>query len=122
MRDLNVGIEGVSLKADDQTFWVASEVSLHVVSSSVVGGDLEETLYALMDEHFPHELQGRGHHLVWDLMGNCFGQSFLELAQLYRALIALMPENVSQIKAAYQATVFEHDRNDEEDWRKFERE
>jgi len=43
MRDINIGIEGVSLKADDQTFWVASEVSLHVVSSSVVGGDLEET-------------------------------------------------------------------------------
>ena len=43
MRDINIGIEGVSLKVDSESFWVASEVPLQVVSSSVVGGDLKET-------------------------------------------------------------------------------
>ncbi len=38
MRDINIGIEGVSLKVDSESFWVASEVPLQVVSSSVVGG------------------------------------------------------------------------------------
>ena len=47
MRDINIGIEGVSLKVDSETFWVASEIPLHVVSSSVVGGDLEETNHIL---------------------------------------------------------------------------
>ena len=47
MRDINIGIEGVSLKVDSESFWVASEVPLQVVSSSVVGGDLEETSHIL---------------------------------------------------------------------------
>jgi len=47
MRDINLGIEGVSLKVDSETFWVASEAPLHVLSSSVVGGDLEETNHIL---------------------------------------------------------------------------
>ena len=51
---------------------------------SYEGSDIEETLYALMGEHFPHELHRRAHELTWELMGNCFSQSFLELAQLYR--------------------------------------
>ncbi len=83
------------------------------------GSEIEETLYAFMAEHFPSELQDRGRDLVWDVMGNCFDQSFLELAQLYRALVALMPDQGPQIRAAYEATVFEHERNDEEDWVRF---
>ena len=47
MRDINTGIEGVSLKVDSETFWVASEVPLQVLSSSVVGGDLDETNHIL---------------------------------------------------------------------------
>ena len=47
MREINIGIEGVSLKVDSETFWLASEVPLHVISSSVVGGDLEETSHIL---------------------------------------------------------------------------
>ena len=47
MRDINTGIEGVSLKVDSETFWVASEVPLQVLSSSVVGGDLKETNHIL---------------------------------------------------------------------------
>ena len=47
MRDINIGIEGVSLKVDSESFWVASEVPLQVVSSSVVGGDLKETSHIL---------------------------------------------------------------------------
>ena len=43
MRDINTGIEGITLRADSETFWVASEVPLQVLSSSVVGGDLQET-------------------------------------------------------------------------------
>ena len=82
--------------------------------------DFEETLYALLGEHLPPELRVRGNELVKDLMGNCFDQSFLELGQLYRALVALMPDKVWQIRAAYQATVLEDHRTDEEDWQKFE--
>ena len=47
MRDINIGIEGVSPKVDSESFWVASEVPLQVVSSSVVGGDLKETSHIL---------------------------------------------------------------------------
>ena len=47
MRDINIGIEGVSSKVDSETFWVASEVPLQVLSSSVVGGDLQETSHIL---------------------------------------------------------------------------
>ena len=45
-RDINIGMNGVSLKVDSEGFWVASEVPLQVVSSSV-GGDLEETGHIL---------------------------------------------------------------------------
>ncbi len=38
MRDINIGIEGISLQVDSESFWVASEVPLQVISSSVVGG------------------------------------------------------------------------------------
>ena len=34
-RDINIGMNGVSLKVDSEGFWVASEVPLQVVSSSV---------------------------------------------------------------------------------------
>jgi len=47
MRDINIGIEGVSLKVDSETFWVASVVPLHVIRSSAIGGDLEETSHIL---------------------------------------------------------------------------
>ena len=36
-RDINIGMNGVSLKVDSEGFWVASEVPLQVVSSSVGG-------------------------------------------------------------------------------------
>ena len=45
-RDINIGMNGVSLKVDSEGFWVASEVPLQVVSSSA-GGDLEETSHIL---------------------------------------------------------------------------
>ena len=45
-RDINIGMNGVSLKVDSEGFWVASEVPLQVVSSSV-GGDLEEASHIL---------------------------------------------------------------------------
>ena len=47
MRDINIGIEGISLQVDSESFWVASEVPLQVISSSVVGGDLKETTHIL---------------------------------------------------------------------------
>ena len=34
---INIGMNGVSLKVDSEGFWVASEVPLQVVSSSVGG-------------------------------------------------------------------------------------
>ena len=40
-------MNGVSLKVDSEGFWVASEVPLQVLSSSVGGGDLEETSHIL---------------------------------------------------------------------------
>ncbi len=47
MRDINIGIEGVTLKVDNENFWVASEFPLQLISSSVVGGDLQETNHIL---------------------------------------------------------------------------
>lgn len=86
------------------------------------GGRLEHDLNAILQEHLPPELVNRARELVDELKGNAYSQSFLELAQLYRALLALMPDNQPQVRAAYQATVFEHDSNDEADWEKFEKE
>jgi len=84
------------------------------------GGRLWDDLDAILSEHLPAELLGRVRELVDKLQGNAFSQSFVDLAQLYRALVALMPDNQPQIRAAFQATVFEHDRNDEADWKKLE--
>jgi len=47
MRSVDVGIEGISLKVDSNTFWVASETPLKVLSSSVIGGDSQETRHIL---------------------------------------------------------------------------
>ena len=40
-------LSGGSLQVDSESFWVASEVPLQVISSSVVGGDLKETNHIL---------------------------------------------------------------------------
>ena len=47
MRAVDIGVEGVSLSVDSETFWVASAIPLRVLSSSVVGGDMEETRHIL---------------------------------------------------------------------------
>ncbi len=47
MREVDIGIEGISLQVDNDTFWVASATPLKVLSSSIVGGDLEDTRHIL---------------------------------------------------------------------------
>ena len=47
MRSVDVGIEGVSLSLDSDSFVVASETPLQVISSSVVGGDLGQTRHIM---------------------------------------------------------------------------
>lgn len=47
MRAVDIGIEGISLQVDNDTFWLASATPLRVLSSSIVGGDLEETRHIL---------------------------------------------------------------------------
>ena len=86
------------------------------------GRQLWADLGAILGEHLPDELLGRARGLAEELQGNSYSQAFLEIAQLYRALVALMPDDTPQIRAAYAATVFEHDMNEDADWQKFERE
>ena len=83
------------------------------------GCQMWDDLLPILEEHLPDELKDRARRLVDDLQGNCFDMSFIQLAEVYRALIALLPDHYPQIRAAYQATVFAGDRNDEADWEKF---
>jgi hypothetical protein len=80
-----------------------------------------EELSAILSEHLPSELLGRARQLADALVTDALDQDFLELARLYRALVALVPGHTAQIQAAYQATVFSDDRNDAEDWEQFEK-
>lgn len=82
---------------------------------------LSSDLEAILEEHLPSELVPRARQLADDLESNAFSQSFEELRELYFALTALMPKNRPQIRAAFQATVFEWNSNDEADWQKFEK-
>ena len=77
-------------------------------------GDLE----AILDEHVPEELRARCWSLVDDLTGNAYAQANEGERTLYGALIALLPEHVKQVRAAYSATIFAHD---EDDWDDYER-
>lgn len=47
MRAVDLGIEGISLSVDNDTFWVESAIPLQVLSSSVIGSGLEETRHIL---------------------------------------------------------------------------
>ena len=47
MRNVDIGIAGVSLSLDNDAFWVVSESPLQVLSSSVVGGNLRETRHIM---------------------------------------------------------------------------
>jgi len=80
-----------------------------------------EELDAILSEHLPSELLARARQLADALVSDALDGDFVELARLYRALVALLPEHSAQIQAAYQATVFSDDRNDEDDWAEFEK-
>ena len=43
MRKVDIGVAGVSLTVDSDTFWMVSATPLKVLSSSVIGGDMRET-------------------------------------------------------------------------------
>ena len=43
MRQVDIGVAGVSLTVDSDTFWIVSESPLQVLSSSVIGGDMKQT-------------------------------------------------------------------------------
>ncbi len=47
MRQVDIGVTGVSLTMDSDTFWVVSETPLQVLSSSVIGGDMKETRHIM---------------------------------------------------------------------------
>ena len=75
-------------------------------------------LRAILNEHVPKELRERCHELVDDLRGNAYSQAFEQDRGLYGALIALLPDNISQVRAAFSATIFD---KCEDDWEGFER-
>jgi adenosylcobinamide amidohydrolase len=58
MRTVDIGIEGISLQLDSDSFWVASSTPLRVLSSSIVGGDLEETRH-ILSGRVPTDPNGR---------------------------------------------------------------
>ncbi len=43
MRQVDIGVAGISLTMDNDTFWLVSESPLQVLSSTVIGGDIKET-------------------------------------------------------------------------------
>ena len=47
MRQVDIGVAGVSLAVDNDTFWLVSESPLKVLSSSVIGGDMRETSHIM---------------------------------------------------------------------------
>ena len=47
MRQVDIGVSGVSLTVDSDTFWIVSESPLQVLSSSVIGGDMRETRHIM---------------------------------------------------------------------------
>lgn len=58
MRPADIGIAGVSLTLDSETFWVVSENPLQVLSSSVIGGDMKETRH-IMSVRVPDDANQR---------------------------------------------------------------
>ena len=47
MQQVDIGVAGVSLTMDNDTFWVVSESPLQVLSSTVIGGDMRETRHIM---------------------------------------------------------------------------
>ena len=54
MRQVDIGIAGVSLTMDNDTFWLVSESPLNVLSSTVIGGDMRETSH-IMSVRVPND-------------------------------------------------------------------
>ena len=54
MRQVDIGVAGVSLTVDSDTFWLVSESPLQVLSSSVIGGDMKET-HHIMSARVPDD-------------------------------------------------------------------
>ena len=77
-----------------------------------------DDLDAIFSEHLPPELTQRCHTLIDTLTGVAYSTDFENERQLYGALIALLPDHVKQVRAAYSAILF----NDhEDDWAGYER-
>ena len=47
MRQVDIGVAGVSLTMDNDTFWLVSESPLKVLSSTVIGGDMREASHIM---------------------------------------------------------------------------
>ena len=58
MHNLDIGVDGVSLTVDSDTFWIVSETPLQVLSSSVIGGDMKETRH-IMSVRVPDDPERR---------------------------------------------------------------
>ena len=58
MRHVDLGVPGVSLTMDNDTFWMVSESPLQVLSSSVIGGDMKETKH-IMSVRVPDDPEQR---------------------------------------------------------------
>ena len=54
MRQVDIGVAGVSLTMDNDTFWLVSESPLKVLSSTVIGGDMKETSH-IMSVRVPND-------------------------------------------------------------------
>ena len=54
MRQVDIGVAGVSLSMDNDTFWLASESPLKILSSTVIGGDMRETSH-IMSVRVPND-------------------------------------------------------------------
>jgi hypothetical protein len=89
-------------------------IKKHEAESHAAHDDLD----AIFGEHLPPEITGRCWTLIDAMIGAAYHIDFEQERSLYGALIALLPDHVKQIRAAYAAILF----NDhEDDWPQYEK-
>jgi len=85
------------------------------------GARLRGELQAILGEHLPADVLSIVNDRMNDLESNSFEMAEYGHLRIYRALMGLIPEHSGEVRAAFQAVVFEGCRSDEIDWLRWER-
>ena|SRR5450759_1146358 len=78
----------------------------------------QDDLDAIFGEHLPPELTQRCYRLIDAQINVAYSIDFENERQLYGALIALLPDHVKQVRAAFSAILFD---GSEDNWPQYER-